>query len=151
MDWSSIFEFFDFFWIYWFFLVGGDFNPRVSQMVVGNFLPAGEWVSNTGEESPVGFKSTCFSLPSIQRSPKWLGKFLSRLFVQNHTVPQLIGSDFKSVAMSCAGVGGVRDRVLDDTMTSGSHKFHCAWVGWAERTKVKPGYNDQLLYLNMDF
>ena len=39
----------------------------------------------------------------------------------------------------CAGVGGARDRVLDDTMIGGPRKFYCARVGWAERTKVKPG------------
>lgn len=37
VDWSSIFGFFVLSWI---FLLWQDFNPWVSQMVVGNFLPA---------------------------------------------------------------------------------------------------------------
>jgi hypothetical protein len=36
--------------------------------------------------------------------------------------------------------GGVR--VSGDTMTDGLRKFHCTWVGWAERAKMKLGYSD---------
>ena len=69
-----------------------------------------------------------------------IGQIFIQTLVKNHTIPQLICSDSKSVAISetrdggCAGVGGARDTVLDDAMTGGSRKFHCAQVGWAERT-----------------
>ena len=63
-----------------FFLVGRDFNPRDSQTVVGDFLPAGERVACTGEKPPGDANPRAFISLASKGALKYLSTIIKPVF-----------------------------------------------------------------------